>query len=250
MAEVERILITVRTYPNISGQYVETVCTGGITDSNEWRRLYPVPLRYLDTGQQYRTWDVIRVKVKPGTDGRKETRRPENQTIQVIEQIKTADVKHQWVAPTISESMHEFLESERTLGPVAVSEVLDFIAEPVSVEWSEAEKQKIAQARLFDDTKPLEKIPFKFRLIWKDGAGVEHKSIFLSWEVCQTWRSWSRDHGESTIERMREKWLNEVLTPDKQIAFFMGNLASRRHVFMVCGTYQPKLGVVQDESLF
>lgn len=246
----EKILITVRTYPNISGQYVETVCTGGITVSGEWRRLYPVPLRYLDSGQQYHTWDVITVKVKPGNDGRIETRRPQNQTIQVIDHIKSETIRHQWVKPTIAESMQEFTAAERTLGPVAVSEVLDLVAEPVSAEWSEAEKQKIAQERLFDDTKPLEKIPFKFRLVWKDGAGAEHKSMFLSWEVCQTWRSWSRDYGTSTIERMRDKWLNDVLSPDKQVAFFMGNMASRRQIFMVCGTYQPKLGIVQNEWLF
>jgi hypothetical protein len=39
----ERILVTVRTYPNLSTKYIETVCTGGINDKGEWRRLYPVP---------------------------------------------------------------------------------------------------------------------------------------------------------------------------------------------------------------
>jgi len=43
-----RIAITVKTYPNPSTKYSETVCTAGVDlDNNRFVRLYPVRLRDL-----------------------------------------------------------------------------------------------------------------------------------------------------------------------------------------------------------
>ena len=41
----KRVFITVKTYPNPSASYVETVCTAGIVENEGWIRLYPVPYR-------------------------------------------------------------------------------------------------------------------------------------------------------------------------------------------------------------
>ena len=39
---MERVLITVMTYPHPSTKYDEVVCTAGISAQGEWVRLYPV----------------------------------------------------------------------------------------------------------------------------------------------------------------------------------------------------------------
>lgn len=101
----ERILITVRTYPTFSRTYIETVCTGGIKDDGRWRRLYPVALRYEDDAKQYRTFDVIEVCVKDGTDGRPETRRPEMGTLRIKGHIDDWQARCDWVNPTICQSL-------------------------------------------------------------------------------------------------------------------------------------------------
>ena len=44
----ERILITVKTYPTLSKKYAELVCTAGVNETGEWRRIYPVPFRQLN----------------------------------------------------------------------------------------------------------------------------------------------------------------------------------------------------------
>ena len=36
---MERILITVKTYPVLSRKYAELVCTAGVTEAGEWRRV-------------------------------------------------------------------------------------------------------------------------------------------------------------------------------------------------------------------
>lgn len=56
-----RVLIWGKTYPELSARYVETVCTGGVREDGSPIRLYPVPLRYLDTGRQYQLYDWIEV---------------------------------------------------------------------------------------------------------------------------------------------------------------------------------------------
>lgn len=43
----ERILVTVKAYPNPSKKYIETVCVAGVTESGQWIRLYPIPYRFL-----------------------------------------------------------------------------------------------------------------------------------------------------------------------------------------------------------
>ena len=69
------ILIIVKTYPEISRKYTETVCTGGIlSDTGRLVRLYPIRYRYLDGEKQFRKYQWIRAKVEktPG-DNRPES---------------------------------------------------------------------------------------------------------------------------------------------------------------------------------
>src|SRR5947209_8441178 len=101
----ERILITVRTYPTFSKQYIETVCTGGINDKGDWRRLYPVPLRYVDEDRQFSTFDVVDVTLRDGTDGRPESRKPDLATLKITAHLSDWSMRCQWVNPTIARSM-------------------------------------------------------------------------------------------------------------------------------------------------
>jgi hypothetical protein len=47
-SHTENVLIVVKTAPNPSNKYRETVCTVGITEQGKWIRLYPLPYRYID----------------------------------------------------------------------------------------------------------------------------------------------------------------------------------------------------------
>ncbi len=57
----EKILVLIKTYPNLSKTYEETVCVAGITDKGEWRRLYPVPFRKMEFTHQFHKYDWISV---------------------------------------------------------------------------------------------------------------------------------------------------------------------------------------------
>ena len=52
--EEKNILITVKTYPEYSAKYTETVCTCGIlADTRQMIRIYPIKFRYLDGDSRF-----------------------------------------------------------------------------------------------------------------------------------------------------------------------------------------------------
>ena len=50
--EKKRIYIVVKTYPTISKEYSELVCTAGILEDGSWIRLYPIPFKKLEFEQK------------------------------------------------------------------------------------------------------------------------------------------------------------------------------------------------------
>lgn len=249
---LERILITVKTYPTLSRKYVETVCTAGINEAGEWRRLYPIRFRYLEEVKQFKLYDRVEVNVadKPH-DGRVETRKPQSDTLKILNGVKDWSRRHDWVAPTIFPSLRAMVENERTIGPVRVNRILEWQALEAETEWSVKQQQLLRQEGLWADNepKPLEKIPFEFRIRWEDGDGIEHDHLFISWEVCQTWRSYRHSY-PNPLSVMKDYWMNSVFSTGNEVALFMGNSAQFRQNFMVCGTYHPPKGKISDAKLF
>lgn len=245
----ERILITLRTYPQPSARHIETVCTGGITEGLEWRRLDPVPLRYLEAEQQYRTFDVVELDVNPGKDGRPETRIPHLPSLHITDRLEHWPARCDWIQPTIFPSLDALTDEGRSLGPVSAPQIKDIVVTKTAADWSAKQKQKLAQANLFDEQRPLEKVPFTFHVLWADEDGAEHKSLIAAWEILETYRQYKRKYADP-IERMRAKWLEDLFGPHRKCSFFMGNIAKRRKVFMVCGWFVPPKEIADSGTLF
>ena len=69
IAEMARVLITVKTSPQPSTKYKDTVCTAGVRldgDAPQWIRLYPIPFRHLETDLQFKKYDVCRRRLSSG----------------------------------------------------------------------------------------------------------------------------------------------------------------------------------------
>ena len=249
MTTSERILITVRTYPVVSTNYIETVCTGGITDAGEWRRLYPVPLRYLEQEKQYKTFDVVNVEVKEGKDTRPESRTPVLSSLQIVSEVKDWDERRRWIEPTCFNSLDSLIAADKSLAPVRVQKVLEFIAKPIEAEWSPEQLEKLKQDNLFEQRRPLKKIPFDFRFRWIDGDSKEYNSHVLAWELGETWRQYSMNYSDP-IAVMQDKWMNDLCSPKRDVLFFMGNQNRFRDQFSICGIFGPPKQKEQDAKLW
>lgn len=80
--ETEKVLVLVKATPNWSnslGKY--TVCTAGINENNEWRRLYPMEWKTIKA-QEIKVWDLIEVSTtKPDKDPRPDSRKIDNNSV-------------------------------------------------------------------------------------------------------------------------------------------------------------------------
>ena len=94
LGRMERILILAKTYPSPSAQYVETSCVAGISQDGSMRRLYPVPFRMIEEGQQFKKWQWIDVRIeKANKDHRPESHKLYVDTITCGDVI---DTKKEW----------------------------------------------------------------------------------------------------------------------------------------------------------
>src|SRR5436190_7164699 len=85
-------IVMVKAAPQVGRRHGETVCCAGIDVYGQWLRLYPVSFRALDDGQKFGRWDRIRFRCRrPTDDQRPESRRVEQQSIEIVGSLKPAE---------------------------------------------------------------------------------------------------------------------------------------------------------------
>ncbi len=263
--ETTRILITVLTYPHPSRGYQELVCTAGVTDFGEWIRLYPIDYRYRPKDQQFKKYQWIEVALDPrgaGNDQRKESRRPDLDSIRIIgERIGT---ENKWerrrevidLLPhyTRNELMALHEKDRTSLGVVRPTKVHDLEIRPASTEWKPEWQNLFVQLKLFGPPqKPLRKIPYTFHYVFEcaDSGGKTHTAMCEDWELGMLFlNEWSRlGSEEKAAEKVKTKYLGELCRNDKDTRFFMGTHFPY-NTWLVLGVFwPPKIGQ-QQAKLF
>ncbi len=260
--ERARVLITVKTYPNPSSKYDETVCVAGVRldrGQPEWIRLYPVRFRNVDEGAQFDKYEVIDVDViaHGANDPRIESYRPDQHSIEHIGRI---DTRNDWaerrdliaelrgatttcrlIAAATANSMNVPAPSLGLVKPT-ITRVRVTPGQP----WNHAQLQKIEVASrpdLFGDgLRPLEPMPYEVRYEYRCAQpGCRgHDQKVLDWELGQAGRRWQRRYGPDTIDQIRNRWADEMTAADRDLYFFIGNQHQHRGSFSVLGTWWPK----------
>lgn len=165
----KRILILGTTYPSQSRTYYETVCTGGLEeDTLQMVRLYPVPMRYLESAQRFKKFQWITASISKDTsDPRPESFKIDPRSISLENVVTDHAARRDYLdrSPHLIGSLEELKlkqESERrSLGIVRPKDILDcsITARPASdrVEWDAKEKARLSQHILFgENPKPLD----------------------------------------------------------------------------------------------
>lgn len=225
----ERILITVKTYPTLSRKHGETVCTAGIREDGSWVRLYPVPFRRLDEGEQYAKFQWIELDLNRGTsDPRPETRHPTNpKEIEPLEKVGTHDgwrERRRWLKRVaLHERLEPLLEGAKanrlSLAMFRPAKILDFFWEPCERDWDsakvEAMRARAAEGELFADEqwrltfRLMPKLPYNFSYRFEDVSGKRSNLQVLDWEVGQLFHNCLRDAGGDenvALEKVRQKY--------------------------------------------
>jgi len=255
-----RLVVTVKSYPQPSSRYHESVCVAGIrtdTSEPEWVRLYPVQFRDLPEEKQFPKWSEIELDVTDSSsDNRPETLRPVESSIEVV---RTIDTSRNWaermqlLEPLLVDSMCEAIRQQRETGVSLAAFRPDSVASVQvkaegSPDWSESDRNALAQCNLWmQDKQILEKIPLRWSYRYSCGTDCSgHRQKIIDWEIGEAWRRWCRRYGPAeTADRISEKWMQLASAP-KDPVFLVGNLRRWTNVFLVLGVCYPRKDPLRD----
>ncbi len=248
---VERVLITVKTYPALSKTYGETVCTAGLTNDGKWIRIYPVPFRRLEEQEKrYQKYDWIECDLHRNTakDKRPESRRPAD--IHSLKRVDHIGTENQWrerralilekgqVFTNIQTLIDDAKADKRSLATFKPARVLKFVVEQDERHWDEKKldeiRKQLNQPDLFEDNewrkifKVVDKLPYKFSYQFEDEAGQECTLMILDWELGALFWKYGRDNEELAIQKVREKYFDAFTKTD--LHFFLGTTQQWHHV--------------------
>lgn len=256
----ESILILAKTYPSPSAQYIETSCVAGISRDGAMRRLFPVPFRMIEGGQQFSKWQWIDVHVqKANRDHRPESHRLFVDTIKPGERLETkrgwAD-RWAWIDKIPAFDSYWEMDKSRLTDGVSIAllrprNVRLEISRARHQDWTAEERAKLMQPEqvsLFGEiearrqVQALQKIPFDFYYTYNT-VGVdgdeEHKHKIVDWEAGELFRKCRRSHGPNWQEPFRAK-LADYLT-GKDLMFLMGNQHRFQDQWLIISlVYPPK----------
>ena len=241
---MERVLITVKTYPTLSGTYGETVCTAGLREDGSWVRIYPVPFRLLEEINRYKLFEWIECPLERNPkDFRPETFRLLDPS--QIRRGERLDTTYKWRArreivlktATVYDRLEPLIKAAKdnttSLAIFKPTEIVGFVHEPTDREWSrkklEEMRAKINQIDLFDDNewhatfRVVNKLPYKCYYRFADAAGKASRLQILEWQIgALFWNCLEQAGGdeEEALAKVRQKYVDEFA--DKDVHFFLG----------------------------
>ncbi len=274
--EKKRIYIVAKTYPTISKEYSELVCTAGVLEDGSWIRLYPVPFRKLDIEKKYPKYTWIEVEVtRNRKDFRTETYRPNLSTISVEAIPAKANwgerrkiiFKNKKVYTNLQELIDKAKSDDTSLAIFKPTKVLDFIAKEVERNWDQntltilkglSQQQNLFQTpeEIAEEFKVVHKVPYKFSYKFEDDSGKQSKMMIEDWEIGMLYFNCLKkaNGNESTaVAQVKTKYFDDFSSKD--LHFFLGTTKKFHKVapnpFIVIGVfYPPMASPYQQISLF
>ena len=260
-----RILIWGKTRPELSKSYREIVCTGGVfEDTKRLVRLYPIPLRYLESDFGKYQWieaDVARNL----SDQRPESHKIRFEGIQTGEKIQTKngnwDARAGWVLQPENlfqsvEALQEQQKKDKTsLGLVQPAQVTDVKAHRIPAkekdEFMERYREAVQQMELPLDPetgreiRPLRAADYRFKIHFRcddPRCHTDHKFSVLDWEIDALYfrlrTQYKRPPQQAAQGVVDDLW--KICGPQKDTRFFLGNIASHPQNFTIVGLWYPK----------
>lgn len=268
----EKILITVKTYPTLSTKYAELVCTAGVTENGEWRRLYPVRFRQLYDKKKYRKYQWVEAEIEKSiSDSRPESYKIIANSLNPIgdplptDKFWRARREAFFEKVEVYEDLEVLIEkahrNELSLAIFRPSRFLKFTTELVEREWdaeklADLEKQKL-QLHLFKDEETVarelevvHKLPYKFSYQFEDCRGKKSKLMIEDWEIGALYWNCLRNNDNderAALEKVKEKyWDDFVQSGKREIALVLGTTLEHHNKrapnpFVIISVFYPTL---------
>lgn len=224
------VLIVGRASPEPSKKHIETVCTGGITESGEFLRLYPISLRYLAEERRYKQWSWAEFDVRKNPrDKRKESYLVREETIQVLGEVESESERFDLLMKgqvSDREKLEALRQEDHTsIGLIEVA-VEDFRGKTRRREWQTA-KPYMRQSNLYVEKKPLEQPAIELEIRFRcknNGNCAGHRSSLIGWEYTEALRQFEQKYGslDGAYMRLIEKLTQRYKDPAKRTFALLG----------------------------
>jgi len=262
-----KLLIVVKTYPTLTTNYEESVCTAGITEEGKWIRIYPVQFRKLNYSKQYKKYDWVEIDIeRHHQDFRPESYRP----LRIdagIEILNSIDTKNKWqarkefVLKNVYDDFDNLIKEakeENLWKSIAVFKPYKFkdfiITEYDNKTWDKKKLDKLKQLKIFEEQiKPVDKIPYKFVYIFEDIKKKVHRLMAEDWELYEFFRkSEAKFRTRKELYDYVKKRFFDELALKRDLYFILGTTRihhiKSKNPFIIIGLfYPPKVNSVQEK---
>ena len=254
----QEIIVIVKTYPNLSRKYVETVCVAGIVKGGSWIRIFPIRFRRLPLWRQFKKFDVIEAEVEPDTDkfSRKESYTIKDTTIKIIGKLPMNednwDTRKRVLLSHLDKSVEE-LEDRRdkehiSLGIIKPKKIVRFYKKKIADcrDWEQAliegTQTTIAGFTTGQQYKsPLEKIPYwiGYEFLCDDDRCEGHNMMCEDWELLELFRVMKDKYRDDEVafQKVKEKYFDWML--NKRDVYFIMGTESRWNKFIIISVFYP-----------
>ena len=271
---IEKVLVTVMTYPALSDKHFETVCTAGFRMDGSWIRIFPIPYRVLlgrDESKRYHKWQWIEVDLEQNLvhDKRRESFHIRNiDSLKLLSPIdkKRAnwDLRLSWVLKNkkVYRNMSELLEDTKrdntSLAVLKPSCIMDVIFKKEDMSKFEEKlkrqedkyKAELLQMKLFEDESEMsetfrfaEKVPYKFSYVFTTEDGKQRTLMIEDWETGMLYRKVFQQYKDEKVacQIVREKYLKMAR---EDIYLFLGtsyewHMKNAPDPYLIIGVFAP-----------
>lgn len=243
-------VILIKAAPNVSKRHGETVCCAGIDIYGNWLRLYPVSFRHLKGDKKFVRWDRVRFNWRlPKDDRRIESRRLDQESIQILGQLKENE-REKFLAKSIVSSLASQRDKGKSLA-LLKAEIIEFIVERKSPEELRQQQEKFellrAQQDLFSKAIALyNPCPYRFKYRYRMDDGIRFGSC-QDWEIEATYFRWSSRYGEKKALEQMQNTFGEVY-PKEGMLLAMGTHSDWPDQWLINGII--RLNKISQSSMF
>jgi len=253
----ERLLVLAKAAPEASAKYQELVCVAGITENNEWRRIYPLPwnLFWKNSEKNFKkkTWIEYELENDKPSVHRPESRKIKFDSITPLKEASFAEIEKLLLEKnTCIEELEQKGPRVQSLGTITPTQIIDF--KPVDNTHYQQLVTKKAQQDLFGKPAIGLEIPrYKYQYAFKDdNTGRTHECLCEDWEAaelyrkCEQYRKNGKYADENEVhEKVRNKMLN--ITKNNHVHFIIGS-HYRFPTYIIIGVIYPRKTDLQPNS--
>jgi len=239
------MLVLAKAAPVTSTKYRYLVCVAGITETGEWRRIFPVPWDiFVGSGDikfKKKQWIEYELREDKSPDGRPESRKIKPETITPLHEESFRTIKKMLDERlTTMEELQSKKRHECTLG-VVKPKIIDMV-------WTDrieqVEKAENVKKQMTLDGKPisiLEPFDKKFQYIFKCSPSCpkEHKIMCEDWEIEELYRKLKRKYDINTAcEIVKNKFTKDIYY--EGLTYFIMGTHAIWNTWLIVSVIYPK----------